>query len=149
MAGQNKFSILQLFQKKQAGQPLTMLTAYDYPGAMLVDEAGIDLILVGDSLGMVVMGLQSTVPVTMEECLHHTRAVRRGAPNTFIIGDMPFLSYRGGIERAVENAGLLMQAGANAVKLEGAAGGGEGCVVVVETLDGHANDTFSRYTAKG
>lgn len=96
-----------------------MLTAYDYPSAKLVEEAGVDTILVGDSLGMVVLGYDSTVPVTMEEMLHHTKAVRRGAPQTFVIADMPFLSYTSS-ELALLNAGrLIKEGGADAVKLEG------------------------------
>jgi 3-methyl-2-oxobutanoate hydroxymethyltransferase len=120
MAVQNKVSILQLHKKKQAGQPITMLTAYDYPGAMLVDEAGIDLILVGDSLAMTVLGYPNTVSVTMNEMLHHCRAVARGAKRAFLIGDMPFMSYQ--IERieAVRNAGrFIKEGGMDAVKLEG------------------------------
>lgn len=104
---------------KQAGEPITMLTAYDYPSARWVEQAGIDTILVGDSLGMVVLGYDSTVPVTMEEMLHHTRAVRRGAPESFVIGDMPYLSYATP-EQALPNAARFMkEAGADAVKLEG------------------------------
>ncbi|AFM41987.1 ketopantoate hydroxymethyltransferase [Desulfosporosinus acidiphilus SJ4] len=104
---------------KQAGEKISMLTAYDYPSAKLVEEAGVDTILVGDSLGMVVLGYDSTVPVTMEEMLHHTKAVRRGAPQTFVIADMPFLSYTSS-ELALLNAGrLIKEGGADAVKLEG------------------------------
>lgn len=100
-------------------EPITMITAYDYPTAKIASEAGIDLLLVGDSLGNVLLGYDSTIPVTMEDMLMHIRAVRRGAPDAFIIGDMPFLSYEVSIEKAVENAGLMMKAGANAIKLEG------------------------------
>ncbi|TGE36819.1 3-methyl-2-oxobutanoate hydroxymethyltransferase [Desulfosporosinus fructosivorans] len=104
---------------KQAGEKISMLTAYDYPSAQWVEEAGIDTILVGDSLGMVVLGYDSTVPVTMEEILHHTKAVRRGATKTFVIADMPFMSYAS-IDLALMNAGrLLKEGGADAVKLEG------------------------------
>ncbi len=97
-----------------------MLTAYDYSSALLVDEAGIDIILVGDSLGMVMMGLESTVPVTMEAMLHHCQAVGRGAKRAFLVGDMPFLSYQVDIPDAVRNAGrFLKEAGMDSVKLEG------------------------------
>ncbi|MBW3619554.1 MAG: 3-methyl-2-oxobutanoate hydroxymethyltransferase [Actinobacteria bacterium] len=105
---------------KEQGEKLVMLTAYDYLSAQILDEAGIPLILVGDSLGMVVLGYDSTVPVTVDEMLHHTRAVVRGAPNTFVVGDMPFGSYQEGPQQALATATrFLKEAGANAVKLEG------------------------------
>ncbi|MEG6511051.1 3-methyl-2-oxobutanoate hydroxymethyltransferase [Desulforamulus ruminis] len=105
---------------KQEGQPIAMLTAYDYPTATLVDASGIDAILVGDSLGNVVLGYDSTVPVTMEDIIHHLRAVTRGAKRAMVIGDLPFLSYHISKEESVRNAGRLMQEGlAQAVKLEG------------------------------
>lgn len=106
--------------KKGKGSKITMLTAYDYPTAQMVDRAGIDTILVGDSLGMVVLGYASTVPVTMEEMIHHTKAVTRGTTYAFVIGDMPFMSYQTSIERAIENAGRFIKEGeCDAVKLEG------------------------------
>ncbi|MFO7943663.1 MAG: 3-methyl-2-oxobutanoate hydroxymethyltransferase [Anaerolineales bacterium] len=106
--------------KKAQGDLLTMLTAYDYPTAVAVDKAGIDSILVGDSLGMVVLGYQNTLPVTMEEMLHHCRAVSRGASRALLIGDMPFMSYQASVGDAVRNAGrFLQEAGMDAVKLEG------------------------------
>lgn len=115
-----KVTVIQLREKKAARAPISMLTAYDYTGAQLVDLAGIDMILVGDSLGMVVMGLDSTVPVTMEEMLHHCRAVARGAHYAFLVGDMPFLSYQTSVSDAVRNAGrFLKEANMDAVKLEG------------------------------
>ncbi|MEW5988042.1 MAG: 3-methyl-2-oxobutanoate hydroxymethyltransferase [Chloroflexota bacterium] len=115
-----KVTILDLQAKKEQGQPITMLTAYDYPSAVLVDRAEIDVILVGDSLGMVVMGLTSTVPVTMEEMLHHCRAVARGASNPLLVGDMPFMSYQADTAEAVRNAGRFLKEGAmDTVKLEG------------------------------
>jgi 3-methyl-2-oxobutanoate hydroxymethyltransferase len=115
-----KVTIAAMQEKKDAGQKITMMTAYDYPTANLVDEAGIDAILVGDSLGMVVLGYNSTVPVTMNEMIHHCQAVSRGAKSSFIIGDMPFLSYQTGLEKAVENAGrFVKEALCDAVKLEG------------------------------
>jgi 3-methyl-2-oxobutanoate hydroxymethyltransferase len=107
-------------QKKERGEPITMLTAYDYPTAMAMDKAGIDSILVGDSLAMVVLGYENTLPVTMEEMLHHARAVSRGARSALLIGDMPFMSYQVSTEEAVRNAGrFLQQGGMDAVKLEG------------------------------
>lgn len=107
-------------RRKEAGGRLTMLTAYDYPLAQAVDQAGIDSILVGDSLGMVILGYETTLPVTMEEMLHHCRAVSRGAERALLIGDMPFMSYQASTEDAVRNAGrFLQEAGMDAVKLEG------------------------------
>ncbi|MBU2498100.1 MAG: 3-methyl-2-oxobutanoate hydroxymethyltransferase [Proteobacteria bacterium] len=115
-----KVTIAELLQKKASGQKITMMTAYDYPSARLVDEAGIDTILVGDSLAMVVLGHDSTVPVTMDDMIHHCKAVSRGAKIGFIIGDMPFMSYQVSVEQAVENAGrFIKEARCDAVKLEG------------------------------
>ena len=115
-----KITVRDFRQKKKAGEPLTMLTAYDYPTAVAVDRAGIDSILVGDSLGMVVLGYLNTLPVTMEDMLHHCRAVSRGAHFPLLIGDMPFMSYQVSVEQAVTNAGrFLQEAGMDAVKLEG------------------------------
>ena len=105
---------------KKKGEKISMLTAYDYPTAAAMDEAGIDVILVGDSLGMVVLGYDSTLPVTMEDMLHHTKAVTRAVNRAMVIGDMPFMSYQVSVEEAVRNAGRFMQeAGAHGVKLEG------------------------------
>jgi 3-methyl-2-oxobutanoate hydroxymethyltransferase len=107
-------------QKKERGEPITMLTAYDYPTALAEDQAGIDSILVGDSLAMVVLGYQNTLPVTMDEMLHHARAVARGAKYALLIGDMPFMSYQASTEEAVQNAGrFLKEGGMEAIKLEG------------------------------
>jgi len=107
-------------QKKERGEPITMLTAYDYPTALAEDQAGIDSILVGDSLGMVVLGYQNTLPVTMEDMLHHSKAVARGAKYALLIGDMPFMSYQVSVEEALRNAGrFLQEGGMEAVKLEG------------------------------
>ncbi len=110
----------EFYQMKQAGEKITWITAYDYPTAQFAEASGLDMILVGDSLGMCVYGYPSTLPVTMEQCLVHCEAVRRGAPNTFVIGDMPFLSYQSSLEKAIENAGrFLKEASVDAVKLEG------------------------------
>lgn len=115
-----KVTIAALQKKKETGQKITMMTAYDYPTAGLVDQVGIDTILVGDSLGMVVLGYDSTVPVTMDEMIHHCKAVSRGAKSSFIIGDMPFMSYQISVEDAVQNAGrFIKEAGCDSVKLEG------------------------------
>jgi len=107
-------------EKKGRGEPISMLTAYDYPTALAMDQAGVDSILVGDSLGMVVLGYENTLPVTMEEMLHHCRAVARGAKMALLVGDMPFMSYQVSVEEAVRNAGRFLQQGdTDAVKLEG------------------------------
>ncbi|MDP3769102.1 MAG: 3-methyl-2-oxobutanoate hydroxymethyltransferase [Dehalococcoidia bacterium] len=107
---------------KRRGEPIVMLTAYDCPSARLVDEAGADVILVGDTLGMVVLGYDTTIPVTMEEMLHHVKAVTRGAKRALVVADLPFMSYQTGPEDALRNAGrFLKEAGAQAVKLEGGA----------------------------
>ncbi|WP_028401248.1 3-methyl-2-oxobutanoate hydroxymethyltransferase [Ectobacillus panaciterrae] len=106
---------------KQSNEKIVMLTAYDYPSAKLAEQGGVDVILVGDSLGMVVLGYDSTIPVTLEDMIHHTKAVKRGAKDTFIITDMPFLTYHLSVRDTLINAGRLIQeAGAHAVKLEGA-----------------------------
>ena len=115
-----KVTTLTFHQKKERGEPISMLTAYDYPTALAMDQAGIDSILVGDSLGMVVLGYENTLPVTMEEMLHHSRAVSRGAKAALLVGDMPFMSYQISVEEAVRNAGRFLQnGGMDAIKLEG------------------------------
>jgi 3-methyl-2-oxobutanoate hydroxymethyltransferase len=115
-----KVTTLTFRRKKQRGEAITMLTAYDYPTALAIDLSGIDSILVGDSLGMVVLGYANTLPVTMEDMLHHSRAVARGAQYALLIGDMPFMSYQADINDAVRNAGrFLQEGGMDAVKLEG------------------------------
>lgn len=115
-----KITTLAFRQKKERGEPIAVLTGYDYPTALALDQAGIDAILVGDSLGMVVLGYENTLPVTVDEMLHHCRAVARGARAALLIGDMPFMSYQVSTEEAIRNAGrFLQQGGMQAVKLEG------------------------------
>ena len=115
-----RVTINQIKEMKQKGEKITMLTAYDYSTAKIVDEAGVPLILVGDSLGMVVLGYESTIPVTIEEMLHHTKAVVRGVKQAMVIGDMPFMTYHISVEQALQNATRFIQeAGAQSVKLEG------------------------------
>ncbi|MCP4140108.1 MAG: 3-methyl-2-oxobutanoate hydroxymethyltransferase [Chloroflexi bacterium] len=107
-------------QKKKKHQPISMLTAYDYPTALAMDQAGVDSILVGDSLGMVVLGYENTLPVTMDDMLHHCKAVSRGAKSALLVGDMPFMSYQLSPQEALKNAGrFLQEAGMDAIKLEG------------------------------
>ncbi len=111
-----------LLAKKAEGVPITWLTCYDYPTAYLQDQAGVDMILVGDSLGMTMLGYDSTLPVTMDDMVRHTAAVRRGAPNAWVVGDMPYMSYQPSVETAIRNAGRFMaETGCDAVKLEGGA----------------------------
>ena len=115
-----KISIHELAARKHESRKITMVTAYDYSAARMVDKAGLDMILVGDSLGMVVLGYDSTVPVTMEDMLHHTKAVMRGTERAFVLGDMPFMSYQISIEDAVRNAGRFIKEGrCDGIKLEG------------------------------
>ncbi len=116
----NKVLISDLLNMKGEGKKISMITAYSYPQGLIVDEAGIDIILVGDSLGMVELGYKDTVPVTMAEMLHHTRAVVRAVARAHVVGDMPFMSYNISVEQAVTNAGILYKdGGADSVKLEG------------------------------
>ncbi len=117
-----KNTVSTLLQQKQSGDKITMLTAYDYTTAKIIDECGVNSILVGDSLGMVMLGYENTLPVTMEDMIHHTAAVARGVENAFVVADMPFMSYQVSVREAVINAGRLIKEGsANAVKLEGGA----------------------------
>ncbi|MDO8225469.1 3-methyl-2-oxobutanoate hydroxymethyltransferase [Bacillus cabrialesii] len=114
---------LDFLKMKETEEPIVMMTAYDYPAAKLAEQAGVDMILVGDSLGMVVLGLDSTVGVTVADMIHHTKAVKRGAPNTFIVTDMPFMSYHLSKEDTLKNAAAIVQeSGADALKLEGGEG---------------------------
>jgi 3-methyl-2-oxobutanoate hydroxymethyltransferase len=111
---------LDFIQMKQKQEPIVMMTAYDYPSAKLAEQANVDMILVGDSLGMVVLGYDSTVPVTVEDMIHHTKAVKRGAKNTFVVTDMPFMSYHISTEDTLQNAKkMVQQSGADALKVEG------------------------------
>ncbi|MFC2000686.1 3-methyl-2-oxobutanoate hydroxymethyltransferase [Chloroflexota bacterium] len=115
-----RVSITQIKDMKQKGEIIPMLTAYDYATARLIDEAGVPLILVGDSLGMVVLGYDSTIPVTIEEMIHHTKAVVKGTERALVVGDMPFMTYHANVSDAIYNAGrFLQEAGCQAVKLEG------------------------------
>jgi 3-methyl-2-oxobutanoate hydroxymethyltransferase len=115
-----KITLPYLFQKVEKGEPITWLTCYDYPTAYLQEQAGIEMILVGDSLGMTMLGYDSTLPVKMDDMIRHASAVRRGAPNVFLVGDMPYMSYQPSNELAVLNAGRFMsEAGCDAIKLEG------------------------------
>ena len=118
----SRITIQDFLRKKSEHRKITMLTAYDYPFAKIVDEAGIDAIIVGDSVGMVVQGIENTLPVTMDEMIYHTKIVSRAVNNAMVIGDLPFMSYQASIEEAVRNAGrFLKEAGASAVKIEGGA----------------------------
>ena len=122
MSERKKVSLPVLFKKVDVGEPITMLTCYDYPTAYFQEEAGIDMVLVGDSLGMTMLGYESTLPVTMDDMIRHSQAVRRGTPNAWLIGDMPYMSYQPSVESAVRNAGRFMaEAACDAIKLEGGA----------------------------
>src|SRR3989338_2368524 len=115
-----KLTIPDIHKKKQEGKNVTMLTAYDYPSARLIDEAGMDMILVGDSLAMTVLGYESTVPITMDEMIHHSKAVKRGVKYALLVGDMPFMSYNINEKETIRNAGrFVKEGGCGAVKLEG------------------------------
>lgn len=117
-----KMTLPALYQKAAEGKPITWLTCYDYPTAYMQDQAGVDMILVGDSLGMTMLGYDSTLPVTMEDMIRHASAVRRGAPNVWLVGDMPYMTYQPSVESAIRNAGRFMaEAGCDCIKLEGGA----------------------------
>jgi 3-methyl-2-oxobutanoate hydroxymethyltransferase len=117
-----KITLPYLFKKVNDGQPITWLTCYDYPTAYLQEQAGVEMILVGDSLGMTMLGYDSTLPVTMEDMVRHAQAVRRGAPTAFVVGDMPYMTYQPSVESAIRNAGRFMaECGCDAIKLEGGA----------------------------
>ncbi len=115
-----KITLPYIFDKVSKGEPITWLTCYDYPTAYLQEQAGIEVILVGDSLGMTMLGYESTLPVTMDDMIRHSQAVRRGAPTAFLVGDMPYMSYQPSVETAIRNAGRFMaEASCDAIKLEG------------------------------
>jgi 3-methyl-2-oxobutanoate hydroxymethyltransferase len=117
-----KVTLRTLFAKMEGGEPITMLTCYDYPTAYFMEQAGMDMLLVGDSLGMTILGYDSTLPVTMDIMIAHAQAVRRGSPNAWLIGDMPYMTYQPSIETAIRNAGRFMaEAACDAIKLEGGA----------------------------
>lgn len=120
MTRRPKVTVQTLREMKRGGEKIVVLTAYDHPTALIEDRCGVDMILVGDSLGMVVLGYENTLPVTMDEMVHHARAVARARPRALTVGDMPFMSYQSGAEDAVRNAGrLVKEGGLEAVKLEG------------------------------
>jgi 3-methyl-2-oxobutanoate hydroxymethyltransferase len=120
--GREKVTLRTLFAKMQDSTPITMLTCYDYPTASFMEQAGVDMLLVGDSLGMTVLGYDSTLPVTMDIMVAHAQAVRRGSPSAWLIGDMPYMTYQPSIEAAIRNAGRFMaEAACDAIKLEGGA----------------------------
>jgi 3-methyl-2-oxobutanoate hydroxymethyltransferase len=122
MTDRKKVTLPTLFEKVAAGQHLTMLTCYDYSTAYLQEQAGIDIVLVGDTLGMTMLGYDSTLPVTMDDMIRHAAAVRRGTPSAWLVGDMPYMSYQPSVESAIRNAGRFMaEAGCDCVKLEGGA----------------------------
>jgi 3-methyl-2-oxobutanoate hydroxymethyltransferase len=148
-----KTTVLTFGEKRRRGEPIVMLTAYDYPTARIVDEAGVDAILVGDSLGMVVLGHPNTLSVTVDEMLHHARAVSRGAQTALLIGDMPFMSYQADAGEAVRNAGrFLKEAGMDAVKLEGGRAYAETVRAIVRSgipVQGHVGLTPQSLNALG
>jgi 3-methyl-2-oxobutanoate hydroxymethyltransferase len=120
MTERKKITLPYLFKKVANKEPITWLTCYDYPTAYLQEQAGIEMILVGDSLGMTMLGYETTLPVTMDDMIRHTQAVRRGAPTVFLVGDMPYMSYQPSVETAIRNAGRFMaEAACDAIKLEG------------------------------
>ncbi len=122
MTERKKITLPSLFQKVAQGNPITMLTCYDFPTAFFQEQAGIDMILVGDSLGMTVLGYDTTLPVTMADMIRHSQAVRRGSPTSWLVGDMPYMSYQPSVESAIRNAGRFMaEAFCDAIKLEGGA----------------------------
>jgi 3-methyl-2-oxobutanoate hydroxymethyltransferase len=149
----SKVTVAELLERKTQGGKLTMLTAYDYPIAKLVDEGGVDLVLVGDSLGMVVLGYETTTPVTMDEMLHHAKAARRGVTRALLVGDMPFLAMRASVSDAVRHAVRFVQeAGCDAVKLEWKPGIEEIAQAIVEAgipVMGHVGLTPQTAVAEG
>jgi len=130
---ERKTTVHKLREMKRRGEKIAALTAYDFFTAKIMDEAGIDVILVGDSVGMAVLGYENTLPVTLDEMMHHTRAVARAKPQALVVADLPFMSYST-VERALENAGKLVQAGAEAVKIEGGEAVAEQIAALVKTI---------------
>lgn len=147
-----KVTIPLLNKMKREWKKITMVTAYDYPTAVLAEQSDVDIILVGDSVGMVMLGYPTTLPVTMDEILHHTRAVVRGAKRPLIIGDMPFMSYNASVEEAIKNTGALLKAGCDAVKLEGGSEVAETARAIVQAgipVMGHLGLTPQRFALLG
>jgi len=148
-----KMTLPGLFQKVREGKPITWLTCYDYPTAHMQELAGVDMILVGDSLGMTMLGYDSTLPVTMEDMIRHSAAVRRGSPNAWLVGDMPYMSYQPSVETAIRSAGRFMaEAGCDSIKLEGGvemADRGEGIVRAGIPAMGHLGLTPQSVSALG
>lgn len=130
---ERKITVAKLWEKQQRGEKIVALTAYDFFTAKIMDEVGVDVILVGDSLGMAVLGYENTVPVTIDEMVHHTKAVARAKPRALVVGDLPFMTYST-VERALENAGKLVQAGAEAVKVEGGESVREQVAALTQTI---------------
>jgi len=153
MSERKKMNLPGLFKKKRKGEPITMLTCYDYPTAHFQEEAGIDIILVGDSLGMTMLGYDSTLPVTMDDMIRHSQAVRRGAPKVWLIGDMPYMTYQPSVECAIKNAGRFMaEAACDSIKLEGGAEMGDrvrGIVAAGIPVMGHLGLTPQSASALG
>ena len=149
----SKVTVLDVQQAKEEGRKLSMVTAYDYPFGLMADEAGVDIVLVGDSLGMVVMGLEGTVAVSMENMIHHIKAVMRGCKNPMVVGDMPFMSYNTSIREAIINAGRLMkEGGCDVVKLEGGVDFGPTVEAIVKAgipVQGHIGLTPQTASALG
>ncbi len=145
MDQRKKMTTAKLKKMKQDGIPISMITAYDYPSAAIAEEAGVDVILVGDSLGNVVLGYDTTLPVTIDDMIYHTRAVTRAVSSAFVVTDMPFMTYHGSLDQTLNNAGRIMREGlANAVKMEGGAGiaaAVEACVNAGVPVMGHIGFT--------
>jgi 3-methyl-2-oxobutanoate hydroxymethyltransferase len=148
-----KKTIKEILSMKQMGDKITQITAYDYPMARLADLAGMDMILVGDSVGMVVLGYKSPIPVTVDDIIHHTKPVARGAKSPLIVGDLPFMSYHVSVEDSIRNAGrIIKEGGADAVKIEGGTGVKEKIEVLTEVgipVQGHIGLMPQRATVQG
>ena len=153
MMDRKKITLPTLFDRVKKEEPITWLTCYDYPTAYFQEEAGVEMILVGDSLGMTMLGYDSTLPVTMNDMIRHTQAVRRGAPTAFLIGDMPYMSYQASIEDGIRNAGRFMaEASCDAIKLEGGAEMGDRIAGIVSAgipVVGHLGLTPQSVSALG